>query len=195
MKTKIIITLLALLLIAGAGLKIMDNRYHKEKTERKRLESNQDVLFSDISTYKAKNGELVARVEALRYTERELKKYSTKLLSELKNLRVKVKDLQTHVSVTTETEIEKTVVLRDTLLLPYVKHFEYKDDYTTIKGALTKDSVKLSYHSTDSIQVFQHIEKHKFLFIRWGVKNEWWDVTNKNPYTTIKGFEVIKVVK
>lgn len=194
MKNKIIITLLTLLLIAGAGLKIIHNRYKKEKAERVRLEQNQKVLLSDISTYIAKNGELITRTEALQQTERELKKYNSQLLSDLKNMRIRVKDLQSHISITTETTLEKTVVLRDALLLPYVKSFEYKDDYTTIKGALTKDSAKLSYHSTDSIQVFQHIEKYKFLFIRWGVKNEWWDVKNANPHTTIKGFEVTKII-
>lgn len=194
MKTKIIITLLTLLLIAGAGMKTIHNRYKKEKAERERLEGNQSVLLSDISTYKAKNGEIITRTEALIQTESELKRYNTELLAEVKNLRVRVKDLQSHISITTETTLEKTVVLRDTLLLPYVKSFEYKDEYTTIKGALTKDSVKLSYHSTDSIQVFQHIEKHSFLFIRWGVKNEWWDIKNSNPHTTIKGFEVTKII-
>lgn len=193
MKTKIIITLLTLLLIAGAGLKTIHNRYKKEKAERERLEGNQSVLLSDINTYKAKNGELVTRTQSLIQTESELKRYNTELLAEVKNLRVRVKDLQSHISITTETTLEETVVLRDTLLLPYVKSFEYNDDYTTIRGALTKDSVKLSYYSTDSIQVFQHIEKHRFLFIRWGVKNEWWDVRNANPHTIIKGFEVIKV--
>ncbi len=194
MKNKIIITLLTLLLIAGAGLKTIHNRYKKEKAERERLEGNQSVLLSDINTYKAKNGELITRTEALIQTESELKRYNNELLAEVKNLRVRVKDLQSHISITTETTLEKTVVLRDTLLLPYVKSFEYNDDYTTIRGALTKDSVKLSYHSTDSIQVFQHIEKYKFLFIRWGVKNEWWDIKNSNPHTTIKGFEVTKII-
>lgn len=194
MKNKIIITLLTLLLIAGAGMKTIHNRYKKEKAERERLEGNQSVLLSDVNTYKAKNGELITRTESLIQTESELKRYNNELLAEVKNLRVRVKDLQSHVSITTETTLEKTVVLRDTLLLPYVKSFEYNDDYTTIRGALTKDSVKLSSHSTDSIQVFQHIEKHSFLFIRWGVKNEWWDIKNSNPHTTIKGFQVTKII-
>ena len=195
MKNKIIIILIALIGLCFVGLSVVHSMYKKEKGERQRLEQNQRVLLSDISTYKAKNGELITRTEALQQTERELKKYNSQLLSELKNLRVRPKDLQSHISVTTETNIEQTVPIRDTILLPNLsaKHFEYRDKYTTIRGVIT-DSVKLTYHSTDSIQIFQHIQKHKFLFIRWGVKAEWWDIKNSNPHTTIMGFKVTKVL-
>lgn len=194
MKNKIIIILIALIGLCFVGLSVVHSMYKKEKEERQRLEQNQRVLLSDISTYKAKNGDLITRTEALQHTERELKKYNSQLLSELKNLRVRVKDLRSHISVTTETKLEQTAPIRDTVLLPNLpaKHFEYRDSYAVIKGVIA-DSVKLTYHSIDSIQVFQHVEKHKFLFIRWGVKNEWWDIKNSNPHTTIKGFKVVKV--
>jgi DNA repair exonuclease SbcCD ATPase subunit len=195
MKNKIIIILVALIGLSFVGLNVLNNKYKKEKADRERLEQNQRVLLSDISTYKAKNGELITRTEALQQTERELKKYNSHLLSELSNLRIRPKDLKSHISVTTETKLEQTVPIRDTVLLPNLsaKSFTFQDDYTTIRGVIT-DSVKLTYHSTDSIQIFQHIQKHKFLFIRWGVKAEWWDVKNENPANTITGFKVVKVM-
>lgn len=195
MKNKIIIILIALLGLSFAGLNIVHSKYKKEKADRERLEQNQRVLLSDISTYKAKNGELVTRTEALQHTERELRKYNTQLLSDLNNMRIRPKDLKAHASITTETKIEKTVPLRDTNMLPNIstRTFHFQDKYTTIKGVVG-DSVKLTYHSIDSIQVFHHIEKHKFIFIRWGIKAEWWDVKNSNPHTTIMGFKVTKIL-
>lgn len=195
MKNKIIIILIALIGLSFVGLNVLNNKYKKEKAEKERLEQNQRVLLSDISTYKAKNGELITRTEALQHTERELKKYNSQLLSELSNLRIRPRDLQSHISITAETNIEQTVPIRDTVLLPNLsaKSFTFKDDYTTIRGVIA-DSVRLTYHSTDSIQIFQHIQKHRFLFIRWGVKAEWWDVKNENPANTITGFKVIKVM-
>ena len=195
MKNKIIIILIALLGLSFAGLNVVHSKYKKEKADRERLEQNQKILLSDISTYKAKNGDLITRTEALQQTERELRKYNSQLLSDLENMRIRPKDLKVHASIKTETNFEKTVPLRDTNMLPNIsaRTFEFRDRYTTIRGVVD-DSVKLTYHSIDSIQIFQHIQKHKFLFIRWGVKAEWWDVTNSNPHTTITGFKVTKIL-
>lgn len=195
MKNKIIIILIALIGLCFVGLSVVHSMYKKEKGERQRLEQNQRVLLSDISTYKAKNGELITRTEALQQTERELKKYNSQLLSELKNLRVRPKDLRSVTNIALKTEKAIETPLRDTAnALPVIKTFDYADKYTRIKGTIANDKLNLDYKSTDSLTIFQHIEKHKFLFIRWGQKAEWWDIKNENPANTITGFKVVKVM-
>jgi len=186
-----IFILIASLIVA---LNLSLNSLKRAKEEVRRHEQNERVLQSDLKVIVAKNGDLVLRTEALTQTANEFKRYNSELTKEVKNLRIRLKDLQSATSVVIDTDIDTTIPIRDTILLPDIsaRVFDYKDNFTTIHGVIT-DSVKLKYHSTDSLFIFHHIEKHKFLFIRWGVKAEWWDIKNSNPNNEIKGFKVVEI--
>lgn len=187
-----IFILIAALIVA---LNISLNSLKKAKDEVKRHEQNERVLLGGLDTLRAKNGDLALQTEALTQSVGEFKRYNAELTREVKNLRIRIKDLQSATSVIIDSDLDTTIPVRDTMYLPDLsaKAFDYKDNYTTINGLISKDSVKIRYHSTDSLFIFHHTEKHRFLFIRWGVKNQWWTIKNSNPNNSIKGFEVIEI--
>lgn len=187
------------IIIAICGLIVWGNiqthRLKVAKTDLLEHQKNERVLLSGLDSIRAKNGDLVLRTESLSLTISEFKKYNAELTKEVKNLRIRIKDLQSATSVVVDTDVDTIIPIRDTIILNNVaKSFEYQDAYTKISGIVT-DSVSLKYHSTDSLYIFHHIQPKKFLFFRWGIKKQWWDIKNSNPNNTISGFEVIEVGK
>lgn len=187
------------IIIAICGLIVWGNiqthRLKVAKTDLLDHQKNERVLLSGLDSIRAKNGDLVLRTESLSLTISEFKKYNAELTKEVKNLRIRIKDLQSATSVVVDTDVDTIIPIRDTIILNNVaKSFEYQDAYTKISGIVT-DSVSLKYHSTDSLYIFHHIQPKKFLFFRWGIKKQWWDIKNSNPNNTISGFEVIEVGK
>lgn len=191
--------MLGLIGILGAGIFFLNKSYQKEKKERLRLENNQRVLISSINQWRTKNGDLVARTESLNLKVWELERYNAEITAELKDMKIRPKDVDVISKVEIEQSKEVSIPIRDTSnVLPIVSSFSYSDQYTRIKGTISTGSpqvLNMTYMTTDSLTLIHHIQKKKFLFIRWGVKNEWWDIKNKNPANTITGFRVIKVIK
>lgn len=195
MKKYIYIGIVILIIGLIAALNITLSSLKTAKNEVKRHEQNERVLQGGLIQVTAKNGDLVLRTEALNQTANEFKKYNADLAKEIKNLRIRVKDLQSATSVVVDSNLDTTVPIRDTLFLSNVsaKTFNYSDAFTSIKGVITADSVSIKYHSMDSLFIFHHIQKHKFLFVRWGIKAQWWDIKNSNPNNSIKGFRVNEI--
>lgn len=174
---------------------IQTHRLKMAKADLLEHQKNERVLLSGLDSIRAKNGDLVLRTESLSLTISEFKKYNAQLTKEVKNLRIRIKDLQSATSVVVDTDVDAIIPIRDTIILNNVaKSFEYQDAYTKISGIVT-DSVSLKYHSTDSLYIFHHIQPKRFLFFRWGIKRQWWDIKNSNHNNTIRGFEVIEVRK
>ena len=78
------------------------------------------MLLYGLDTLKAKNGTLYAKTEALSLSESKLKKYNSELTAELKNLRIRVRDLESTSQTIIDTDIDITTPLRDTIIIPKV---------------------------------------------------------------------------
>lgn len=189
----IIIAIVIIGLVAALNITRLSLR--EARMEAQRQENNNSVLQTDLITYKAKNGDLVAKTEALSLTVREMKKYNSELVLELKNQGIRVNDLQTALKTISSSQIIIKVPVHDTIIEKQpVRTFLYKDNWNTITGVI-KDSVELHQESRDSILILNTKEPHRFLFFRWGVKYEVWTIKNSNPATKIQGFKVIELKK
>ena len=199
MKVKLYIYILAALSLGGLIIyaNVLSHSLNRAKQMITALEKNERVLLYGLDTLRAKNGTLYAKTEALSLSESKLKKYNSELTAELKNLRIRVKDLESTSQTIIDTDIDITTPLRDTIIIPKVvsKAFDYKDPYVNIWGVVGQDSIKISYQSADTLRIFHYYERKKFLFFRWGIKSENWIIKNNNPNNRIAAFNVIQIEK
>lgn len=199
MKVKLYIYILAALSIGGLIIyaNVLSHSLNRAKQTISALEKNERVLLYGLDTLRAKNGTLYAKTEALSLSESKLKKYNSELSAELKNLRIRVKDLESTSQTIIDTDIDITTPLRDTIIIPKVisKAFDYSDTYVKIWGVVGQDSIKINYQSTDTLRIFHYYERKKFLFFRWGIKSENWIIKNNNPNNRIAAFNVIQIEK
>jgi len=167
--------------------------------EKARIEINQRILLQDsLHKYKAKNNLLVYSIEQLELTLSEVKANRTTIVKELHNMKIRPKDAIAVGKTTTESAVSIKAPIRnetriDSGRVVKVKEFNWSDTWTSIKGNIEEDSLTLYYNSRDTLVQVIHVEKYKFLFIRWGVKAIRQSVTLKNPNSHIVSTEYIKI--
>ncbi len=166
--------------------------------ENLRLERNQVALLSDsLSHYRTKTGELVSSVEQLEMTIGELKRHRSELVGQLKSMKVRLRDVQSLSTTAIENRVEVFVPIRDTVYIDTGKvvkaqSFHWSDAWTSIQGVIQNDSVRVKYHSRDTLLQVVRVVPKRFLFFRWGVKEMRQDVKVSNPNTSVVYNEGIK---
>ena len=169
--------------------------------ENLRLERNQVALLSDsLSHYRTKNGALVSSVEQLEMTIGELKSHRSELVSQLRSMKIKLRDVQSLSTTAIENRVEVFVPIRDTIYIDtgrviQAKAFHWSDAWTSINGLIHDDSIRVKYHSRDTLLQVVRVIPKKFLFFRWGVKEIRQDVKVSNHNATILFSERIKIYK
>lgn len=191
--------IIGLLFASLLAIGILSRALKLANTEKARLEINQRVLLQDsITKYKTRNNLLVSSIEQLELTLWEVKANRTKIVKELHNMKIRPKDAIAVGKTTSETAVSIKAPIRNEIRIDSgrvvkVKEFNWSDPWTSIKGNIEEDSLTLHYNSLDTLVQVIHVEKHKFLFIRWGVKAIRQSVTLKNPNSHIVSTEYIKI--
>lgn len=166
--------------------------------ENLRLERNQVALLSDsLSHYRTKTGELVSSVEQLEMTIGELRRHRSELVSQLKSMKIRLRDVQSLSTTAIENRVEVFVPIRDTIYIDTGKvvkaqSFHWSDAWTSIQGVIQNDSVRVKYQSRDTLLQVVRVVPKRFLFFRWGVKEMRQDVKVSNPNTSVVYNEGIK---
>ena len=169
--------------------------------ENLRLERNQVALLSDsLSHYRTKTGELVSSVEQLEMTIGELRRHRSELVGQLKSMKIRLREVQSLTTTILENRVEVFVPIRDTIYLDTGKvvkaqSFHWSDTWTSIQGVIQDDSVRVKYHSRDTLLQVVRVVPKRFLFFRWGVKEIRQDVKVSNPNTVVTFSEFIKITK
>lgn len=149
-KTKafILITGISLLLI---GYIVFLNNSLKEKKEAiQTLENNNEQLLTGTRILETENGKLVYKVNEVTVTSAELALTNNSLSEELKNAKVKVKNLESLINLSISSKDTITINTRDTLIqnLPF-KTFNYNTKWYQVKGIQDNSTTKLDigcYH-------------------------------------------------
>ena len=171
-----------------------------ERSEKLRYKANQGVLLDSIDYYKSENGELVASVEVLTLTNKELEEIAWVKQGVIDNLNLKAKRLESVSKTETKTEVEVKTVVKDSIIYmdsqPYeVNCLEFKDPFIELSGCIIEDNFEGKIKSYDTlIQAVYRVPK-KFLFIRYGTKAIRQEILSKNPYTEIVYTEYIELKK
>ena len=193
----IIILAVIFILLLGTSI-VLININKNQKQEIERLSSNQDVLNDSVTFYRSKSGKLVANVDELVYSVKELKKYNKENADLIKDLGLKFKQVQNVINTGIVTVVRDTVPLRDSILITKdtLKYFNKRDNYINLTGYVLKqkDSVAIDFQSVDTISSVAHWNYKKWFIFKCRNKNSIsLEITNKNPYTKITYSKFIKI--
>lgn len=167
-------------------------------TENKRLQGDLDRQTSNVGalTYDIKYDKLddslpVAQNTALQAKVAELERLHLADTRLIKDLKVKLKDVQALHTMSAETA--------DTVIIAPVPGtadsvFAYKDQWLSLHIDIPKRECQ--YIAYDSLTtIVSRTYKHKFLWWRWGTKGYEVRIVSFNPHSQIKYSRYIEVVK
>jgi hypothetical protein len=138
----------------------------------------------------------VAEIGILTLTLEQAEKYRSELLQEAETLRIRNRDLESILRATSESKASYSTVIRDTIYNnDTVRIYEYRDSYTDIRGSIEGDTIKGDVVIYDTLTVIKHVERKKFLCIRYGIKDVKVSVKNANPNVRINDVEIIEIKK
>ena len=203
--------LIAAVIVLGSVCSVQSARLKEVKAEASRLEDNQSALLGQIECYKTENGELAASVQAVTLKADELSSLIPAYESELKQLRIGLKNAKSlaHLSTQTTAEIAAPLIVRElkeddapassgqVQSAPRdSRDFSWSDEWISVSGKVYRDTVICSFVSRDSLTLVAHYAKRKCIFARWRKgKLVKYDVVSANPHTEIADVEYIEVVE
>lgn len=190
------------LLVVGGLLWVQTVRLRGERTERRRVQSNNEVLTDSVEFYRTASGKHAASRQVLELRTGELERYNAQLAAQVRELRIKARRLEAAATTATATIVELRTRLRDTVIYrepeagPVIrdtmKVFRWADPWVTVEGLIDGDSVGCAVRSIDTLQQIVHRVPRRFLFIRWGAKAVRQEVVSANPHTRIVYTECIE---
>lgn len=189
--------LLYIIVALSIMLMLIGNMLEKERKENKRLEQNQESLFSDVKHYKTEAGDWAASVMMLKLSKEEVENHCDYLNKTIKELNLKLKRVQSAATTSTKTDVEINVPVRDSIVyrdrIDTIKCIEYIDPWIKLKGCFNDKRFSGTIHATDTITQIVHRVPKKFLFIKYGTKAIRQEVVSKNPHTKIVFTEYIRL--
>ena len=194
-----VITAYAVLMTFGAYLLFVKNGKLSDNNDR--LFNNQTALTEKVRYYQTESGKNAARVTELTLKKDEFEKMCQEQVETIKDLKLKLKRVEsvsttaTNTSITVVTQLRDTVIIRDTLTVANVKHFNWSDSWNYIHGIIDGNNVECTYEGNDTINIVATRVPKKFLFFRWGTKYIQIDAVNSNPSSRILYNRTIKVTK
>jgi len=180
--------------------------------ERDRLSNNQRALLEDITLYRTKDSLSAASVEKLTLTKNELEKYNGKLAQTVKDLGIKVKNLQSVSQTVTATNYTATATVKDSIV-PRIDRLsqaadeagktafdtlhcvKYSDAYLSFEGCSLNNELNFKIKSVDTLIQIVHRVPKRWLFFRYGTKAIRQEILSKNPHTNIIYTEYIELSK
>lgn len=193
------------LLIVGGLLGVQSARLRSEKRERRRLESNQTALMSNVEIYRTKAGKAAASNMVLNLRVSELERLRAADAESIRDLGIKLRRVESTAKTATATVVELQAKLRDTavvrettagaVIIDSMQTFRWRDPWVTVEGLIERDSVACRVESIDTLRQVVHRVPRRFLFIRWGTKAIRQEVMSSNPHTRIVYTDYIELKK
>lgn len=172
--------------------------YFKERRDKNRVEDSWTVANQQIIYYKARNGNLVAKNNALQLKYAELKNIYPDIIAEIRNLNIS----PGHVEHFSETVIhqQKNIIttIHDSLIYDTIpmRVFNYKDEFYTVNGIAIADTQRVHIESRDSIiQVVYKGDRRKPLLWILSRRKLQQVVSCKNPNSKVEYSRFIEIKK
>lgn len=183
MKRYILIIILVIIIF------FLSRSLHRQRQENDRLSSNQTALFQDISYYRTRDSLSAAGVEKLTLTKKELEQNCEALARDIKDLKIKLKRVQSVSQASIETEHIIRTVVRDSLIVrdrvDTLQCIDYHDNYLTLSGCIEHNHFSGHIMSRDTLLQVIHRVPHRWWFIKWGTKAVRQEIVSKNPHTHV----------
>jgi len=169
------------------------------QNEKRRLKSNVETLTSQVVKFRTSDGKNAAQVKTLTLTTSELKEQNTQLVSELKTISVKPRNVKNIQQISTSAKYEVQLVKKDTMISDTVRAITYKyaDNWISIDAVCSQqgDTCTAKIITCDSLLIVQHCKTKKFLFWTWKKYSGQATVKNYNPYSQIRSIRNIDIQK
>lgn len=183
MKRYILIIILVIIIF------FLSRSLHRQRQENDRLSSNQTALFQDISYYRTRDSLSAASVERLTLTKKELEQNCEALARDIKDLKIKLKRVQSVSQASIETEHIIRTAVRDSLIVrdrvDTLQCIDYHDNYLTLSGGIEHNHFSGHIMSRDTLLQVIHRVPHRWWFIKWGTKAVRQEIVSKNPHTHV----------
>lgn len=139
--------------------------------------------------YKTKAGDNAEEVRRLTLMHSELELFNADLEKKVREMGIKLKNLQAVNRTESETKIAVTVPNvkpeTDKSVKSVNRFAHYFDGWNDVKVESRPDSTKIEVKNVDTLDVVTHVKQKRFLFFRVGKPIPKTTVSNKNPKTEL----------
>lgn len=200
---KIIIILGVLVVVLVAYF--INVRVSQLKHDRDTYKRNNAVLLNDVKYYRALDSLNAARVGVLELSIQDYERFMKEDADLINKLKRKNEELQNFSKIQAETIIKIRAQVKDSLiyipgdtayqLIPCVS---FRDSWTNIGACVYNDTLIGDIQIRDSLILYETIIYKRFLGVLWKtkkIKERSFNIVSKNPYTEIKGVEVVSIRK
>ena len=194
-KKNYLFVIIAYAVLMTLGVYLLFVKNGKLSDDNDRLSNNQTALTEKVQYYQTESGKNAARVTELTLKKDEFEKMCQEQVEVIKDLKLKLKRVESVSTTATNTSITVVTQLRDTLTVANVKHFNWSDSWNHIHGIIDGNNVECTYEGNDTLNIVATRVPKKFLFFRWGTKYIQIDAVNSNPSSRILYNRTIKVTK
>lgn len=205
MKKYLIIAAIALAVAAVVTIWVQRSRINQLTGERDKYRTNTETLLQDVSRYKTKDSLNAARVGVLELSIQDYERFMKEDADLISKLKRKNEELQNFSKIQAETIIKIRAQVKDSLiyipgdtayqLIPCVS---FRDSWTNIEACVYNDTLIGDIQIRDSLILYETIIYKRFLGFLWKtkkIKERSFNIVSKNPYTEIKGVEVVSIRK
>lgn len=200
---KIIIILGVLVVVLVAYF--LNVRVSQLKHDRDTYKRNNAVLLNDVKYYRALDSLNAAKVGVLELSIQDYERFMKEDADLINKLKRKNEELQNFSKIQAETIIKIRAQVKDSLIyipgdtayqsIPCVS---FRDSWTNIEACVYNDTLIGDIQIRDSLILYETIIYKRFLGILWKtkkIKERSFNIVSKNPYTEIKGVEVVSIRK
>lgn len=185
-------------LLLVATVWVQQRRIVSIRQERDRYQQNSDALLSDMKQWRVDSTSMATDVKSLRLTVDEFKRYRAEDLAKIKQMGVKIKNLeaaakhQLEVNAEITAQVKDSVVIRDTVPV-LVKSVSMITPHIQLSGIIERDSLIGKIHLPVTLRQAVWIEyKRRWLFWKKVVAVHQ-TITSDNPHIEIKYSEYIRI--
>lgn len=200
---KIIIILGVLVVVLVAYF--LNVRVSQLKHDRDTYKRNNAVLLNDVKYYRVLDSLNAARVGVLELSIQDYERFMKEDADLISKLKRKNEELQNFSKIQAETIIKIRAQVKDSLiyipgdtayqLIPCVS---FRDSWTNIEACVYNDTLIGDIQIRDSLILYETIIYKRLLGFLWKtkkIKERSFNIVSKNPYTEIKGVEVVSIRK
>lgn len=200
---KIIIILGVLVVVLVAYF--LNVRVSQLKHDRDTYKRNNAVLLNDVKYYRALDSLTAARVGVLELSIQDYERFMKEDADLINKLKRKNEELQNFSKIQAETIIKIRAQVKDSLIyIPgdtayqFIPCVSFRDSWTNIEACVYNDTLIGDIQIRDSLILYETIIYKRFLSFLWKtkkIKERSFNIVSKNPYTEIKGVEVVTIRK
>lgn len=170
------------------------------REERDRHEQNSDALLSDLKRWRVDSTTMATDVKTLRLSMDELERYRAGDLAKIKEMGIKIKNLEAvakheiEVDAPINASVRDSVVIRDSVAVR-VQAVSMANPFIQMHGVIEKDSLIGSIQLPVTLRQAVWIEyKRRWLFWKKVIAVHQ-VITTDNPYVEVKYSEFINIQK